>query len=124
MLIFKETLPASHTSVVSTLTSIGNAHYKLGNYKKALDYFKETLSIKKQTLPSEHISIGTCLNSIGFVYEKLNDHQKALENFNMSLKIYEKMLPINHPTLLAARKNIELSKRKQSHNQISNLHQI
>lgn len=114
MVIFKETLPSNHTSIASTVTSIGNSYYKLQNYKKALDYFKESLAIKKQTLSPEHVSIGTCLNSIGFVYDKLNDHDRALENFTASLKIYEKLLPIDHPTLVAARKNIEISKRKQN----------
>ncbi|NQV17812.1 MAG: tetratricopeptide repeat protein, partial [Armatimonadetes bacterium] len=54
------------------LENIGSCHYSLKLYKRALDYFHQSLQID-QSLNSKEDEART-LNDIGLVYQQLNDY--------------------------------------------------
>ncbi|HDN25777.1 MAG TPA: tetratricopeptide repeat protein, partial [Thioploca sp.] len=58
----------------------------LGQYPKALDYFKQALAIAKEI--GDKRGIGNNLTNIGVVYENFGEYQKAKEAFQESMAIH------------------------------------
>ncbi|NQV18035.1 MAG: tetratricopeptide repeat-containing sensor histidine kinase [Armatimonadetes bacterium] len=71
------------------LENIGSCHYSLKLYKRALDYYQQSLQIE-QSLNNKEGEART-LNDIGLAYQQLNDYDKALEIFLKSLIINEQI---------------------------------
>ena len=46
-----------HPDVARDLNSLGLAWYRLGEYRKAIDYFTQALAMLEATLPNDHPSI-------------------------------------------------------------------
>ncbi len=62
----------------SVYYQIGQAYYHLGNYKKALEFYKEALKIEKN--PNVYECLGT-------VYLQLGDYKNAIASFREQLNI-------------------------------------
>ncbi|MDG1333426.1 MAG: tetratricopeptide repeat protein [Crocinitomicaceae bacterium] len=70
-------------------TNIGNIHFDLENYDKALEYYETSLKIDTEL--ENQYGIATCYNNIGLVYSEFGDYKLARENFNKTLKISKKI---------------------------------
>ena len=57
----------------------------MGEYKKALDYYQQSLAIEKQI--GNKLEQGQTLNNIAGVYEDLGEYAKALNYYQQSLAI-------------------------------------
>jgi tetratricopeptide (TPR) repeat protein len=67
------------------LLLLGLGHNLIGEREKALDYYKQALTIMRQV--GDRLGEATTLNNIGSVYDDLGDKQKALEHYNLALPI-------------------------------------
>lgn len=78
---------ANNESKISTiLYHLIGIHIKLREYKEALNYNQELLTLRKKT--GEDIR-GT-LNTMGFLYKQVNDYQQALRYFKQALSANRK----------------------------------
>jgi tetratricopeptide (TPR) repeat protein len=77
-----------------------------GDYKKAIEYYKQGLEICQKALPPNHPSLAISYNNIGFVYDNMGEYSKALSFYEKTKKIFEKTLPPNHPDLATSYNNI------------------
>jgi tetratricopeptide (TPR) repeat protein len=61
----------------------------MGDYDKALDYYKNGLGITQEI--GDKVGIGDSFQSIGYVYYEIGNYDIALEYFSQSLKIREEL---------------------------------
>jgi CHAT domain-containing protein/Tfp pilus assembly protein PilF len=61
----------------------------LGQYKQALDYYKQALVINREI--NDKRKEGDTLSNIGVVYDNLGQYQQALENYQQALEIQHKI---------------------------------
>jgi len=80
--LFPET-PEGVASKATTLNNIADIHHRLGEPRKALDYFLRSLELKK---PGRSRAIS--LDNIGGVYYSLSDYQQALDHIQQALAIF------------------------------------
>ncbi len=62
---------------------MGNAHFYMGNYWKALHHFNESLNIYKMIGDKQRIA--SLVGNLGSVYSTLGDYSRALEYFKAAL---------------------------------------
>ncbi|CAF4119451.1 unnamed protein product [Adineta steineri] len=80
----------------------------LGDYEKAIWYYKKGLEIIQNILPSNHPHLATSYNNIGNVYDSTGEYSKALSYYQKALEIQEKTPPSNHSHLAGIYNNIGL----------------
>ena len=66
-------------------TNLGNAYHSFGDYKKAIEFHHQSLSIAKEI--GEKASEGTTYTNLGVVYDSLGVYGKAIEFHQQSLSI-------------------------------------
>ena len=66
-------------------TNLGNAYHSFGDYKKAIEFHHQSLSIAKEI--GEKASEGATYTNLGVVYYYLGDYGKAIEFHQQSLSI-------------------------------------
>ncbi|AHM59584.1 protein serine/threonine phosphatase [Flammeovirgaceae bacterium 311] len=64
---------------------LGLNHYRLGNYDKTLEYFRQVLRMFEE----EHDikGIARLHNNIGIIYDELNQYEKALSYYHKALEV-------------------------------------
>ena len=70
--------------------------YDLGNFKKAIKYFKNFLESKINAPVQNDLSIADTLKNLGGAYFGLTYKEKSLYHYESALQIYYKILPKNH----------------------------
>ncbi len=68
---------------------IGIYHYKKPDYPKALDYYRQSMSLYRGI--GDDKGIVNCLNNIGVVYMYQGIYSKALDYFHESFRIFEEL---------------------------------
>jgi tetratricopeptide (TPR) repeat protein len=77
-----------------------------GDYRKAIEFYEQSLNINEKILPPNDPRLATAYNNIGMVYRKIGEYSKALSLFERSLEIMEIALPPDHPVLATFYNNI------------------
>ncbi len=72
-----------------TLGQIGKQYHHLGDYKKALDYLKKSLSIQKEI--GDKYGEGTTLNNMATTAHARGDYETALDYLKKSLSIQKEI---------------------------------
>ena len=70
-----------------------------GDYKKAVRYYEQALSIDEKILSPTDPDLATSYSCIGTVYYNMGEYSKALSYYDKALDIRQKTLPANHPDL-------------------------
>lgn len=65
-------------------SEIGNAHYRLKDYRNALSYYERALDINKQA--GDIQGLGYSYNNVGLALFRLGDKKKALQALELALK--------------------------------------
>ena len=65
--------------------NLGNAHHRLGDFKKAIDYHKLHLKIAKEV--GDRAGEGRAYGNLGNAHHRLGDFKKAIDNHKLRLKI-------------------------------------
>ncbi len=71
--------------IACSLTNISNAHYTLGRYEQAIEFFTQTISICRQA--QDTAGEGRMLHLAGGAYQFLSQYEKAIEHYEQSLVI-------------------------------------
>ena len=77
-----------------------------GDYKEAVRYYEQALSIQEKILSPTDPELATSYNNIGEVYRNMGEYSKALSYYEKALDIDQKTLPANHPDLATSYNNI------------------
>jgi tetratricopeptide (TPR) repeat protein len=77
------------------LYKLGKVHFKLGEFKEALDVLGEALSIYERKFTRKHITVAKTLDILGLVYSKMGDSCTAIKLFKESLAIKEEVADKN-----------------------------
>ena len=85
---------------------LGSIKDQQGDYKEAVRYYQQALSIRERIFPSTDPLLATSYNSIGAVYDDMGDFSQALSFYNKALDIRLKTLPPSHPDLATSYNNI------------------
>ena len=78
----------------------------MGEYKKALSFYKKALIINQKTLGENHPNTANFYMNIGLVYETKGEYSKALNYHEKSLTIKIKILGKEHPSTAVSYSNI------------------
>ncbi|CAF1205730.1 unnamed protein product [Rotaria magnacalcarata] len=97
---------SSNTETKHYNDQLAIVYQNLGEYTKALSYYKDDLERNLTILPPNHPQLATTYHNIGLVYLKLGDHSKALSSHERSLEIRKVALHPNHPDLATSYNNI------------------
>ncbi|MDH7446017.1 CHAT domain-containing protein [Aquimarina sp. 2201CG14-23] len=68
----------------------GNGYTYVGQYKKAINFYKKSLVICSKLLGNDHILMGSTHLNIGITYESSKDYEKALFHIKKAFEIYKK----------------------------------
>jgi tetratricopeptide (TPR) repeat protein len=103
----------STDSILPILSSIaynlGRVYYELGDYDKALDYYRSTLSIDEIDQGGESLDVATAYNQLGLTFIEKKESGKAFECFNKVFSIYTKRKDITQHRWAAYYNNLALS---------------
>ena len=78
---------------------LGYIKEALGDYMKAISFYKKLLEIYQTTLPPHHPLLANSYNYIGEAYIHIGEYSKAFSFHEKALEIYQTLLPPNHPLL-------------------------
>lgn len=70
------------------LMNMGNVHYQLGDYPKAIEKYKNSISYYDSI--GSKPGIAGCYNNIGSIFEEQEDYQKARHYYLLATDVYEK----------------------------------
>ncbi|MFO7897321.1 MAG: tetratricopeptide repeat protein [Candidatus Cloacimonadales bacterium] len=76
------------TKILAATQALGNAYYKLSEFKKSVKTYQSALA--NPLIENNLEDKAECLNSIGANLWMLGDYDAALDNFQQSYKIWEK----------------------------------
>jgi len=91
-LFLKKKLGVSEIDISLTYNNIGNVYFTLGQYNKALDFFKNCLRVRQKILGEDHIYTANSYVNIGTVFYTLDDYDKGLEYCLKSLEINKRLV--------------------------------
>ena len=75
-----------HPSVATTLNNLGGAWKDLGEAKKAIGYYEQSLAMRKQIYGEKpHPSVATTLCNLGGAWRALGEAKKAIGYYEQSL---------------------------------------
>ena len=86
--------------------NMAGVYEDLGEYGKALEYYKKDLAISERVLGTEHPSTATTYHNMANVYYYQGDYSKALEYYGKDLAISERVLGCEHPSMATTYHNM------------------
>ena len=72
-----------------TLNNIGGGHESAGQLEQALEYYRQSLSIREEV--GDRGGVATTLNNIGMIYSRTGQLEQALEYYGRALPILEEV---------------------------------
>jgi len=91
---------------------LGNAWLELGEEKKALGHYEDTLRIGRKVYGEEYPGEADALHNIGKVWQKLGEAKKAVGYYEEALRIYRKVYGEEHPSVATSLNNLGLAWQK------------
>ncbi|KKM90498.1 hypothetical protein LCGC14_1238070, partial [marine sediment metagenome] len=85
----------------------------LGEPKKAIGYYEQSLEIDKKTYGFNHPSVARDLNNKGGAYYALGENKKALGNFEQALEIIRASYGEEHPYAKDLKEKLKIISSKQ-----------
>lgn len=85
---------------------LGLIKNRQGHYQKAVEYYKQAISIEKKVLSPTDSRLATSYNNLGSVYNNMREYTSALLFFNKAFAIRNKILPADHPDIAQSYNNI------------------
>ncbi|UJR20846.1 hypothetical protein I4U23_023956 [Adineta vaga] len=90
------------TEKVSIYKQLGLINVDQNEYEKALECYREAVSIGEKFQPPEYLQMACLNDAIGDVYTKMNEYPKALSFFDKALVIKQKKLPADHSDIVSS----------------------
>lgn len=110
----KKTVGQTHYKYASFLTQLADVYRKKSEYKKALDIYKQAMTItSRSSLGHNHIEVGDILNNMGLVCKKQGEYSKAEGHYLDALSIAKLSVGVTHPKTATYLTNLGDVYRKQ-----------
>ena len=84
----------------------GTGHRRQGDYNKALEWYREALTIHEKVLGMDHLHTASTYNNIAGVFHDQGDFNRAREWYCKALAIHKKVLGMEHPHTASTYNNI------------------
>ncbi|XP_078614294.1 uncharacterized protein LOC144883576 [Branchiostoma floridae x Branchiostoma japonicum] len=101
-----------HSDIVQTLHKLGEACQKMGNHKKAVSYYEQSLQMERiiHEENTAHPHIASSLNNLGNAWKHLGDYKKAVSYHEQSLQMKRIIHGENtaHPNIVSSLNNLGL----------------
>jgi len=97
---------------------VGVTHEAQGNYKEALTYEQQALTLGKKI--GDSLKIANTLNNLGIINDELGDYEKALTYYFEARKIYETLLEESKVAMVLTNIGIVLKAQKEYKNVVQN----
>ena len=85
---------------------LGKFYEGQGNYKQALPWYKQCLSVTRKRFREENPYIATSLNNLAKLYNNQGKYKKAEPLYQQALKIRRKLLGEEHPDIAQSLNNL------------------
>jgi tetratricopeptide (TPR) repeat protein len=95
---------------------LGWIYHDMGEYKKAIKYYEEALSIDEAVFGRRHPKVAIRLNNLGGAWEALGEYDKAIEYYEEALSIDEEVYGRRHPDVATDLNNLGLAWRALGEN--------
>jgi len=95
--------------VATARNNLADAYYRIGQYEKALGYFKLALESGIKELKEDHPDVAAIRNNLGGVYDELGQYDKAIEYYQLALKSDLKTYGEDHLQVAIYRNNLALT---------------
>jgi tetratricopeptide (TPR) repeat protein len=69
------------------MSELGWIYHDIGDFRKAIKYYEQALSIDKEVYGERHPSVATILSNIGLAWNDTGEHKKAIDYFEQALSI-------------------------------------
>ncbi len=86
--------------------NLGLLFHHLGDYLRALEFYKKDLTILEKVYGEEHPDTAASYNNLGGVYHAMGDYPRALEYYDRFRAISEKVYGEEHPDTAASYNNL------------------
>ena len=100
-------------TLAQIFNNLAGLYYCKGNYVKALDFYRQALSMREKVLGFKHPVRAKTLNNMGATYYNLGEYTKALQCYHEALALQKKVLGSQHPDLAYSLNNIGNVLREQ-----------
>ncbi len=94
--VYQTLYKGNHRYIATTLNSLVEVHYKLGQYQEASKYSKQALEMYQLLYKGNHPDIAVALNNLGDVHYKLGQYLEALRYYQQTLEICHALYEGNH----------------------------
>ena len=93
-------------SVVISLNNIANLLYTMGEYKRALKYYEDSLELQTRLSGKGSAEVASTLSNTGAVYKNIGELDKAIEYYEKSIEVFKNKHGEEHPTVAACLNNV------------------
>ena len=91
---------SSHSNHVLYYYSVELIKDNQGDYKEAVRYYEQALSINEQILSPTDLRLATSYNNMDGTYDDMKEYPNIANSyFQKALDIFERSLPLNHPDI-------------------------
>jgi len=102
----QEEFGEDHANVAKTLNNLGVLYSGNKDYKKAEEFYRETLRIETKRMGDASEEVANTYYNLGRLYYQEGKYAKAEESFRRVLEITEKLFGENHPRSAMALGNL------------------
>ncbi|MDR0889667.1 MAG: toll/interleukin-1 receptor domain-containing protein, partial [Oscillospiraceae bacterium] len=102
------TQDAQKEKVGWTYHALGYGYHKVGDYDRALAWYKKAMAICEIVLGTEHPHTATTYNNIAGIYDSKGDYAEALGWYKKALTVFEKVLGTEHPDTATTYNNLAM----------------
>ena len=95
---YEESVGATHTDTLRTISKIAGTHKDQGNLNKARDWYNRALAGYTEHHPA-HVELPKTHSQLASIYLVQSNHAKALEHYAAALPGYESLGPVHPDTL-------------------------
>ena len=95
-------------SIALTLQYAGQAANRIGEYDKALNFYRHSLDIREALFGRMHSRVGIGYMNVGNVYYRMNANDEAKRNYELALEILQKTAPHKKKNLEWTMSNLAL----------------
>ncbi|CAF1297311.1 unnamed protein product [Didymodactylos carnosus] len=93
----------------------GNFYLAMKQYKRAIDYYEQSLKLRQKLLPASHPDIAKSYNAIAMAYEFWKQYPKSVDYYQRAMKQYNRTLKNNHPLITQSKTNLVKLLHRENH---------
>jgi tetratricopeptide (TPR) repeat protein len=110
-IVFKSGMPAGHPSLAQMVHTRALVYHAMDNSERALDCFKEALSMRELWLTNDHPAVARTCYQLALLHEERSEYKQAFEHAQRALSIQQNKLPETHQERKWSQESVERLRR-------------